>query len=241
MVVNTLVYHPSVKHYLSFVATTVGRDKLLRTIQYFARFYAWYLLRTNATKAQIAPWDVTKKQFGLTRKILRVGKNVEHLKAAVETADNPKPVDAFLRYAGIGRQIGYAGYLTFDSAALPDAAGIKKWDKAKTVQAYGYRFWAMGLVFSISAQLYTLYQLKQREAKIDRKDGEGVINSKHIARERAASQLQLISDLCDLTVPSSALGWAGFDDGFVGLAGTLSSLIGVYNQWKKVTAKPASK
>lgn len=51
--------------------------------------------------------------------------------------------------------------------------------------------------------------------------------------ERAASQLQLISDLCDLTVPASALGWVGFDDGFVGLAGTLSSLIGVYSQWKK--------
>lgn len=52
-------------------------------------------------------------------------------------------------------------------------------------------------------------------------------------RERAASHLQLISDVCDLTVPSAALGWAGFDDGFVGLAGTVSSLIGVYTQWKK--------
>lgn len=179
MVADALAYHPSVAHYLRFVATTVGRDKLLRTIQYFARFYAWYLLRTNATKAQIAPWDVTKKQFGLTRKILRVGKNVEHLKAAVVAADT-KSLDSFLRYAAIGRQIGYAGYLTFDSAALPDAAGIKKWEKAKTLQAYGYRFWAMGLVFSISAQLYTLYQLKAREAKIDRKDGEGVVESKRI-------------------------------------------------------------
>lgn len=52
-------------------------------------------------------------------------------------------------------------------------------------------------------------------------------------RERSASQLQLISDLCDLTVPYSALGWVNFDDGIVGLAGTLSSLIGVYSQWKK--------
>jgi len=52
-------------------------------------------------------------------------------------------------------------------------------------------------------------------------------------RERTASRLQLTSDLCDLTVPLSALNWVGFDDGFVGLAGTLSSLIGVYMQWKK--------
>ncbi|KZZ96726.1 Peroxisomal biogenesis factor 11 [Moelleriella libera RCEF 2490] len=233
MVVDTLAYHPSVAHYLRFVATTVGRDKLLRTIQYFARFYAWYLLRTNAPQSRIVPWDAAKKQFGLTRKILRVGKNIEHLKAAVVAADHAAKGDAFLRYTAIGRQVGYAGYLTFDTAAVPDAAGIRKWEGAKTLQAHGYRFWAAGLIFSVAAQLYTQYRLKQREARIDRKDGEGVVESKRISLERSASQLQLISDLCDLTVPASALGWVGFDDGFVGLAGTLSSLIGVYTQWKK--------
>jgi peroxin-11B len=36
-----------------------------------------------------------------------------------------------------------------------------------------------------------------------------------------------------LTVPFAALNWVGFDDGFVGLAGTVSSVIGVYSQWKK--------
>jgi hypothetical protein len=55
----------------------------------------------------------------------------------------------------------------------------------------------------------------------------------HEYRERAAIQLQLLSDLCDLTVPTSALGWASLDDGIVGLAGTVSSLIGVYGAWKK--------
>jgi hypothetical protein len=53
------------------------------------------------------------------------------------------------------------------------------------------------------------------------------------SRERAALQLQLISDLCDLTVPSTTLGWTGFDEGIVGLAGTVSSLIGVYGAWRK--------
>lgn len=52
-------------------------------------------------------------------------------------------------------------------------------------------------------------------------------------RQRTASQIQLISDLCDLTVPSTALGWATFDDGIVGLAGTVSSLIGVWSTWQK--------
>ncbi|KFH44119.1 Peroxisomal membrane protein PMP30A-like protein [Hapsidospora chrysogenum ATCC 11550] len=232
MVADALIYHPSVAHYLKFLSTTIGRDKLLRTIQYFARFYAWYLLRTDATPAAIAPWAATKKQFGLIRKFLRLGKNIEHLKAAAVAAD-AKSMDPVLRYAAVGRQLGYAGYLSCDAGTVLDAAGIRKWQGAARLQREAYRFWTMGLACSVVAQLYTLYRLRQREAKVDKKDGEGVVESKRITLERAASKMQLTCDLCDLTVPLSALSWASFDDGIIGLAGTLSSLIGVYNQWKK--------
>ncbi|KAI1079895.1 peroxisomal biogenesis factor 11 [Whalleya microplaca] len=234
MVADALVYHPTVSHYLKFVATTTGRDKLLRTLQYFSRFYAWYLLRTNGTRAEIAPFDALKKQLGLARKLLRFGKNVEHLKAAALAADGKAAVpDPVLRYAAVGRQLGYAGYLTFDAATLLDSLGVRKWEGAKRAQREAFRFWAAGLLCSVVAQVYTLYRLREREAKVDKKEGEGVVESKRIVIERTASQLQLVSDLCDLTVPTSALGWLGFDDGFVGLTGTLSSLIGVYLQWKK--------
>ncbi len=54
-----------------------------------------------------------------------------------------------------------------------------------------------------------------------------------MSRERTATQIQLVSDICDLTIPSSALGYVTLDDGFVGLAGTISSLIGVWSVWKK--------
>jgi hypothetical protein len=55
----------------------------------------------------------------------------------------------------------------------------------------------------------------------------------NVHSERAASRLQLVSDLADLTIPTTGLGWVNLDDGVVGLAGTLSSLIGIYTQWKK--------
>lgn len=179
MVADALVYHPSVAHYLRFIATTVGRDKLLRVVQYFARFYAWYLLRTNGTPTSIAPWAALKKQFGLTRKLLRVGKNVEHLKAAATAADSKSP-DPVLRYTAVGRQLGYAGYLTCDALTALDAAGVRKWEKAKRLQQEAYRFWAIGIVFSIVGQLYTLHTLRQREAKVDKKEGEGVVEAQRI-------------------------------------------------------------
>ncbi|KAL8730130.1 MAG: hypothetical protein Q9181_004768 [Wetmoreana brouardii] len=233
MTADALIYHPTVSHYLRFVATTVGRDKLLRTLQYFSRFYAWYLFRTNNPPRLIAPFEAVKKQFALTRKALRLGKNVEHFKAAAAAMDDTKARDEFLRYCAVGRQLGYATYLTLDMATYLDAAGIRKFDSAKRLQKEAYRAWFVGLLFNTAAGLYTLWGLRQREQEVDRADGEGVVESKKIERERAATNLQLISDVCDLTIPSSALGYANLDDGIVGLAGTVSSLIGVWGAWKK--------
>lgn len=179
MVADALVYHPSVAHYLRFAATTVGRDKLMRLLQYFARFYSWYLLRTNGTPAQIDPWNALKKQLGLVRKVLRFGKNIEHLKAAAVAAD-AKGMDPVLQYAAVGRQLGYATYLTFDALAIPHLLGVRKNPNVKYLTDNASRAWAMGIIFSVIAQSYTLFRLREREAKLDRKDGEGVVESKRI-------------------------------------------------------------
>ena len=123
---------------------------------------------------------------------------------------------------------------------------------AKRLQQEAYRAWFAGLTCNAIAGLYTLWQLRQREQSIDRNDGEGVVESKKILksvsarftrelkvdadgdhRERNTTNLQLISDLCDLTIPGAVLGYANLDDGIVGLAGTVSSLIGVWSTWKK--------
>ncbi len=46
---------------------------------------------------------------------MRVGKNVEHFKNAATAAD-AKNMDPVLRYCAIGRQLGYAIYLSLDLA-----------------------------------------------------------------------------------------------------------------------------
>lgn len=56
-------------------------------------------------------------------------------------------------------------------------------------------------------------------------------------RERSAARIQLLSDVCDLAAPLSAVGILNLDDGLVGITGTVSSLIGVWSQWRK-TAGP---
>ncbi|PLB41228.1 PEX11 family protein [Aspergillus candidus] len=233
MVADALVYHPALAHWLRFVATTVGRDKILRTLQYFSRFYAWYLYRTNQPQSSIDPYNAVKKQFGTTRKIMRVGKFLEHFKAASLAFDNKSPVDPVLRYLAIGRQLGYAGYLILDAITVVDIVGYRKIASVKRLSDNAARSWMVGLIFSAIAGAYTLFRLQEKEKTLDRKEGESAVEAKKIEKERSAARIQLFSDLCDLCAPTSTLGITSFDDGVVGIAGTTSSLIGAWNQWRK--------
>ena len=164
---------------------TVGRDKVLRTIQYFARFYAWYLYRTNNPTSSIQPWATVKTQFGLTRKILRVGKFVEHIRAASELYDASMKSgngDKIVQYLQTLRQIGYAGYMFFDNMTVLDAMGAVKYDNAKRLQLTAYRFWFTGLIASAAAGIYSLYQLRTRTRQVDEKDAEGKMEKVRIAK-----------------------------------------------------------
>ncbi|KAL8947279.1 MAG: hypothetical protein Q9183_007807, partial [Haloplaca sp. 2 TL-2023] len=108
--------------------------------------------------------------------------NVEHFKAAAAAMDDTKAQDEFLRYCAIGRQLGYAMYLTLDMATFFDSVGIWKFESAKRLQKEAYRAWFVGLIFNALAGMYTLWGLKQREQEVDKADGEGVVESKKIAR-----------------------------------------------------------
>ncbi|PFH59146.1 hypothetical protein XA68_12749 [Ophiocordyceps unilateralis] len=214
MVADALVYHPSLAHYLRFAATTIGRDKLLRTV---------HRVSIPGPFLSAAALALDRQQRQQQQK-QRKNHNTSSIK------NDPSH---FLRYVAVARQLAYAAYLSLDALALPDALGLVKSPRTPVIQRQAYRCWAAGILFSIAAQLYSLRLLRRREAGIDRKDGEGVVESKRIAFERSASQMQLLCDLCDLTIPTSALGWVAFDDGFVGLAGACSSLIGIHSQWNK--------
>lgn len=180
-----------------------------------------------------------KAQFALIRKGMRLGKFVEHVKAAAQAWDaKASGMDPFLRYCAVGRQLGYAGYMSLDHVIFLHLAGIRKFasaDRAKQWQQAAFRCWLTGVTFNTVAGAYQLYQIAQRAKTLDVKEGEGVVEKKRLERERSAVKLQLLSDVCDFTIPASGLGYAPdvLDEGVVGLAGTLSSLIGVWSVWLK--------
>ena len=71
--------------------------------------------------------------------------------------------------------------LTYMGVQL-DTAGIRPLASAKRLQQEAYKAWFIGLTFNTVAGLYTLFQLRQRELSINKKDGEGVVESKKVAK-----------------------------------------------------------
>jgi hypothetical protein len=157
-------------------------DHAFQTIQYFARFLAWYTYRTNHPQTTVAIFETTKKQFGSVRKAMRLGKFVEHFKAAAVAADN-KSLDPVLRYLAIGRQLGYAFYLSFDAISYIDSSGIYKFASGPRLAQEAYRAWWTGLVCNIIASLYTLYNLQAATKKTtDSADAEKAVELKKLQR-----------------------------------------------------------
>ena len=163
MVADALIYHPAVTHYNKFVATTVGRDKALRFVQYFSRFLSWYLLRTNSPQSTVNQWSKLKANLGLVRKAMRLGKFVEHFRAAA-TAYDAKSLDPVIRFCTTGRQLGYGGYMLMDTLGYLHAAGIRTSETGKRLQKEAYRAWLAGLCFSVLNGVYAIYKSRSEEA-----------------------------------------------------------------------------
>ena len=106
-----------------------------------------------------------------------------------------KNLDPVIKYCAVGRQLGYAGYMTLDTLTYLDAAGIRKSPTAKRLQQEAYRFWMIGLLFSAVSGTYSMYNLRQQQAAVDKKDGEGVVASKRIEKY-ATRPLYLFADSC---------------------------------------------
>lgn len=116
---------------------------------------------------------------------MRVGKFVEHIRLGSELYDAAAKNgngDKITQYLQVLRQIGYAGYLLFDTMTVLDAMGVKKDPRAKSLQATAYRFWFTGLTASAIAGIYNKYKLRQRSQAVNEKDAEAKVESLSLAR-----------------------------------------------------------
>lgn len=175
--------------------------------------------------------------------MFRIGKFLEHFQAALKATSTADPV---LKYTAIGRQLGYACYLMLDALQWVHGAKAYVFEK-ETIQKIAKnaaRFWLAGITFSLISGAYKSYQLAQRTKLAQRprataeKEAERRVELHQIAADTKAVRLQILQDCCDWVNPGSSTGWINTNDGVVGAAGTLSSLLGARAQWIKVNGAP---
>jgi peroxin-11B len=99
--------HAGVEAFNRYLNTTVGREKLCRLVQYFARFYAFYLFRSGAPKDTIQRWVDLKTHLGNGRKFFRLLKPVEFAHTGIKSLAIK---DEVLRSTAVAKQTGMMLY-----------------------------------------------------------------------------------------------------------------------------------
>ncbi|CAI2181539.1 3632_t:CDS:2 [Funneliformis geosporum] len=243
MPLQQIVLHPTVNNSIKYASTTVGRDKVYKAVQFFSRFLVWYFKRQGYDKTTIQRYNNLKSTLGISRKLMRFGKPVEHLQHATKALNE---VDEITKFTTIAQQLGYATYLFWDTFVWAHNAGVYKFQQIKRINENAHRFWFIGLVFSIIHGLYKLYlngyqhnfMRQVSKARFAESSEKSNVRSEaeSLMKERKAVIIQLVQDVLDITIPATALGYLHLEDGLVGLAGFISSIMGIQSQWKKVNS-----
>ncbi|KAF8349952.1 peroxisomal biogenesis factor 11 [Amanita rubescens] len=245
-IASQLVLHPTLTLALKYGGSTLGRDKAYRAIQYFARLYAWHLLN-KGNKSEADRWAALKTHLGTARKLLRLGKPIEHLQATLRAALATAPVGEQL--TTIARQISYFFFLSYD--AIVWANSIKfialKPETSRKVQKTSFQFWFAGILFSIINSILKTARLAKEAKRLEstktwvEKDlaDEAARETRlsAIKTSRAATRQQLLLDWLDIWIPATGAGLVNVNEGALGILGLITSLVGVKAQWNVIAKR----
>ncbi|KZV82850.1 peroxisomal biogenesis factor 11 [Exidia glandulosa HHB12029] len=240
-----VVLHPTAAQTVKVLSTTLGRDKIYRAVQYFARLLAWILLQ-QGNKLEAARWNSLKTHLALGRKLMRLFKPLEHCQAALRASQAPllrtHPTE---QYLAVARQLSYAGYLALDSVVWANTIRFVNLTPEKSTKylKLSLRFWLSGIVFSLAQGVLKAGRLAN-EAKALRESSKPVAGEKDIAhevelgtqlkmlkKERAAVRYQIVLDTLDVWIPATGLAYVNFNDGVVGFLGLVTSLMALRTSW----------
>jgi len=241
---SQVILHPVVSQGLKVLSTTVGRDKVYRAVQNFARFYAWVLLSSNS-KADAAKWNALKSHLALGRKLLRLAKPVEHLQAALRATQATGPLGEQL--TTVARQVAYFLYLTYDAIVWANAIKFITLspEKAQRANKTANRFWLYGITLSIINAAFKTRRItteisRLRHAGADEKVSSAVDREaklRGLEATQAATKQQFIIDALDFWLPATAIGLVNLNDGIVGICGFITSVLSLQAQWFALSGK----
>lgn len=226
MVVDTLVYHPTLKKLIKYLDTTAGREKSFRLVQYLVRFLSYYAAQKGALDLAKL-FKALQNQSTFIRKGLRFLKPLNHIQDAAKAFDN-KLSDPIIRATVVLKNLAYVGYLSLDSVAWLKLLGLVSNKSFAKAPKYSNWFWFIGLVSGLTNDLRKISITTSKLQSLDEKDAE---KSKAIELEKFKATKRLVWDSFDFFIVLNNLKFLNYDEGSIGLAGTITSLFGVQDIW----------
>ncbi|KAK4289025.1 hypothetical protein Pmani_037987 [Petrolisthes manimaculis] len=228
-------------------ASTTGKDKLFRLVQYLSRLL-WYRLESRKhLRDTVHRLRVLEASISTFRKLLRVGKSLEVIYGALRTLHLP---DVVLRTSLTLSRIYQAFFLLADHIVWLGRAGLCEIDRDKWGRLSN-RFWLGAIVCNLFRDAYEILQLLQKKMKhmdllttpttttttcgystlpVVRTVYHNVPWCRpvvYLADTHRDILWDTVKNLCDLCIPLANLGHTGMSSGTVGLMGSVSSVAGI--------------
>ncbi|XP_065278049.1 peroxisomal membrane protein 11C isoform X2 [Emys orbicularis] len=208
-----------------------GRDRVIRTLCYGCQLAGGVLARKSPTESEMGrKLLAVSAQLSHCRTVLRLFDDLAMLAYSRQYGLGAKEEDTIVRWLSVLSNLADQLYYPCEHVAwAADADVIRtnshKWWTLSTA------FWGLSLVLGIVRSLRILFQLRR---KLRNCTGESLEQSQKETDAQVKSEvLSILSSMADLSnavhwLPPGFL-WAGqFPPWLVGLMGTISSLIGVY-------------
>lgn len=220
-------------------ASTTGKDKLIRLIQYLSRF-VWHNLehRKNLRDA-VARLKILESAFSSFRKLLRLGKSLEVLHGALRTQHLPNLV---LRVLLTLSRIYQTCFLMVDHIIWVGRVGLYDINKQKWSD-YSNKFWLGSIFLNLLRDIYEIFQILQQQVQCRTPEPclyktIPVIKAAYdyIPVTRPVVQFaeghrdifwDSLKNICDIWIPLTSLGHTRLSPGMVGLLGSVSSFAGL--------------
>ncbi|CAI5799215.1 membrane 11C isoform X2 [Podarcis lilfordi] len=217
---------------VALLETHRGRDRAVRTLGYGCQLAGGALAaRSHPTESPLGQSLLAiSAQLSHCRTVLRLFDDLSMLAYSCQYGLGPKEEDPAVRWLSVASNVADQLYYPCEHLAWAADAKVIRGDSGKW-WVLSTLLWATSLLLGIARSLRILCQLRRRRPKQASKDSLRTMRVR--ARAEALTVAGNLADLCNAVhwLPPGVL-WAGrFPPWLVGLLGTTSSLIGVYQTY----------
>ena len=195
---------PQVLRFLSWLKKTEGRDKLYRLVAYGSKIPIHLLKQNGGNQDVIERLQKGAKSVGMTRKLMRMFKSLEFLNDLLKA----KSQDIYVQILNYLKNSFLMVWMLLDHYQWLCKAGYFVMFDEKLVSKLHSKAWFLGLLSNITLEFYKL------QTVLEYKSGKKMVKS-----------------LLDIMVPIARLEWLPINDGIVGVSGTITSCMGIYDTY----------